>query len=314
MPRRTNEFQRIVTQIAKQLAPLGAIVRESVELEEIDTGVRREVDTLIEVPGGFAPLRVAVECRDRGRKDDITWVDGLIGKYAKLPVAQVIAFSRSGFTETAKRKAAANRIELLSVREGTEVDWQNRFLKLGLATLAHNYQLVEIILKTEPTIEGELTLDAMLTAESGATGTLQQAIEEAQPYVVGCVREYLRENLLNVYRTLADLEKNAVIHVPWPVKQGGTLSLGNRRYKVLEFIFIVFARSKREILDVKRQIFGEKAAVTSTLLTNDDKSQVKLSTVQVPGVNAGSLIVEPVKNPAVARSNRKGKPRKRKPR
>jgi hypothetical protein len=72
MPKRSNQFQKIVTYIAEQLAPLGATVKESVELPEKGmSGVVREVDTLIEVGGGLTRVQIAVESRDRGRKDDI---------------------------------------------------------------------------------------------------------------------------------------------------------------------------------------------------------------------------------------------------
>jgi len=66
MPKRSNQFQKIVTYIAEQLAPLGATVKESVELQERGVnGVLREVDTLIEVGAGLTCARIAVESRDR---------------------------------------------------------------------------------------------------------------------------------------------------------------------------------------------------------------------------------------------------------
>jgi hypothetical protein len=62
MPKRSNQFQKIVTYIAKQLAPLGATVKESVELPENGVSeVLREVDTLIEVGAGLTHVRIAVE-------------------------------------------------------------------------------------------------------------------------------------------------------------------------------------------------------------------------------------------------------------
>jgi hypothetical protein len=44
MPRRTNDFQKLVFQIERQLAPLGAVVEESAMLPERGTGDLREVD------------------------------------------------------------------------------------------------------------------------------------------------------------------------------------------------------------------------------------------------------------------------------
>ena len=93
MPKRSNQFQKIVTYIAEQLAPLGATVRESVELPESGVSeVLREVDTLIEMDAGLTRVRIAVESRERSRKDDIQWVDDLIGKYALLPKVRAASY------------------------------------------------------------------------------------------------------------------------------------------------------------------------------------------------------------------------------
>lgn len=64
MPKRSNQFQKIVTYVAEQLAPFGARVGESVELPEqgLD-GVSREVDTLIEIEAGLSTVQIAVENR-----------------------------------------------------------------------------------------------------------------------------------------------------------------------------------------------------------------------------------------------------------
>ena len=123
MPKRTNQFQKIVTYNATQLAPLGATVRESVLLEEATApGVLREVDTLIEVGAGITRVVVAVEARDRLRKDDIQWVDQIIGKYQRLPVDRVLAVSKSGFSAAAKKKAQEARINLLSPNDVLTTD------------------------------------------------------------------------------------------------------------------------------------------------------------------------------------------------
>jgi hypothetical protein len=110
VPKRTNDFQRLVKRIQEQLVPTGASVRESVELPERASGTLGEIDVLIEYHAIDSPTRTAVECRDRSRLSDIEWIDGLIGKFRDLAVHQIIAVSSTGFTKGAeKRPPAATR-------------------------------------------------------------------------------------------------------------------------------------------------------------------------------------------------------------
>src|SRR4030095_15039905 len=47
MPKRSDEFQKIVTYIMERLAPLGANVQDAIERPERGTGTLREIDTLV---------------------------------------------------------------------------------------------------------------------------------------------------------------------------------------------------------------------------------------------------------------------------
>src|SRR5688572_759202 len=105
MPKRTNDFQKLIHYIYSQMVPEGATVTESALLRERSSLAKREVDILIEYEIAGTKLRIAVECRDRSRKDDIEWIDGLIGKYRDLEVDKVIAVSNSGFSSDAIEKA-----------------------------------------------------------------------------------------------------------------------------------------------------------------------------------------------------------------
>src|SRR5687767_723993 len=157
MPKRTNTFQQAVTYIVEQLAPLGAVVRESVLLREGGmTDVSREVDTLIECAVGPSLVRLAVESRDRARKDDIEWIDCLIGKYTALPVDGVVAISNSGFSATAKAKASLNKIFILSPKEVMTADWPTRFQKIGIAAISVEFKVASIEFQTDPPFAGSL--------------------------------------------------------------------------------------------------------------------------------------------------------------
>lgn len=115
MPKRSNDFQRLVAAIERQLAPLGAVVTESKLIKEKNSDTEREVDIAIESQVGQHRVLIAVECRDRSRPENLEWIDGLIGKYRDLPVEKVVAVSRSGFTRTATKKAKEVNISTVTL-------------------------------------------------------------------------------------------------------------------------------------------------------------------------------------------------------
>lgn len=125
MPKRSNDFQRLIKRIFEQLVPRGASVTESALLLERPGGVSREIDILIETPGVSPdrPMRTAVECRDHRRKADTTWIDEIHGKYRDIDVDRVVVVSRSGFTRGAERKARQCGIQMMTLADALETDW-----------------------------------------------------------------------------------------------------------------------------------------------------------------------------------------------
>jgi hypothetical protein len=86
MPKRTNDFQRLIAAIESQLAPLGAVVTESKLVKEIHSDTEREIDIAIESTVGQHAVMIGIECRDHSRPANIEWIDALIGKYRYIPV------------------------------------------------------------------------------------------------------------------------------------------------------------------------------------------------------------------------------------
>lgn len=105
MPKRTNASEKLIAKIYDQLSTPDEKVVESAILKERGNGAEREVDILLQKDIFGTPIRIAVECRGRTNKDDIQWIDGLIGKYRDLPIDKVIAVSKSGFSKSATEKA-----------------------------------------------------------------------------------------------------------------------------------------------------------------------------------------------------------------
>ena len=123
MPKRSNPFQQLITFLEMQLAPGGATVTPCALVEPIDGGARREVDILIEQHIGPHVIRIGVECRDHGRKQDVQWIEALVGKYEHLAVHKVVAVSRAGFTAAALRAAHHFKIDTVTLESAFSANW-----------------------------------------------------------------------------------------------------------------------------------------------------------------------------------------------
>jgi hypothetical protein len=112
MPIRTNEFQRLVAVIQSHLDP-GSAVTESAMLEDALTGTKREVDVVVSGRVGGQSATVSIECRDRSRRPDVTWVDEMHTKHSRLPTNVLVLVSHTSFTPEAVRAARLYDIRCL---------------------------------------------------------------------------------------------------------------------------------------------------------------------------------------------------------
>lgn len=122
MPKRTNDFQKLVYLVQVNLAA-GATVTESKMLTDRMTKRKREVDVCIEGQVGGHPVIVSIECRGQGRIADVSWVDAMKAKHDRLPTNALILASRSGFTPEARDVAASYGIQTFSLSDVDEVDF-----------------------------------------------------------------------------------------------------------------------------------------------------------------------------------------------
>lgn len=127
MPARTNPYQELVVLIERALAGPGVEIKQSV-LEAVPGQTRlREVDILRTTTEGTRVTRVAIEVKDEKRPIDVERVEMYFGKFtgkSAFPVDQVILVARRGFTSTAREKAKAEGIKLLTLAQAREVDWK----------------------------------------------------------------------------------------------------------------------------------------------------------------------------------------------
>ena len=151
MPKRSNDFQRLIALVEKLAASPTARVIESSELEEHPESSLREVDVLIEDSINGYPVTLAIECRDHDRAQDKTWIDQLYGKYRDLKVDTIVAVSSSGFTKGAFDKAAQVNIRAMTVHEALDEDWEEILVKRPhVKFIGHALHLHGISLKFGP--------------------------------------------------------------------------------------------------------------------------------------------------------------------
>ncbi|MGC3982802.1 MAG: restriction endonuclease [Steroidobacteraceae bacterium] len=153
MPKRTNEFQRLVYLVQTNLAD-GAKVKESLLMRDRLSGGRREVDIVIFGKVGQHDVIVSIECRDHKRVADIQWVDAMRTKHDQLDTSALILASSKGFTPEARAVAEKYGIALFTLED---LGNQDLSMKFGLeGTLWHktfNISATEVKISVKATKE-----------------------------------------------------------------------------------------------------------------------------------------------------------------
>jgi hypothetical protein len=78
-----REFELLVARIEKQLSPLGAIIKSPDSIIDKVSGSPREVDASIRYVVGSTPILITIECRNREKLQDDTWIEQLAKKKEK---------------------------------------------------------------------------------------------------------------------------------------------------------------------------------------------------------------------------------------
>lgn len=295
MPKRTNQFQKLVTYIAEQIAPSGGTVTESALLDEVGIHgkIQREVDVLIEVNAGIAPIRIAIECRDRKPKDDIKWIDELIGKYRNLPINKVVAVSRAGFSKSATKKAELNKITTMSLKEASQTNWPSQFIKLGIALIEQSYTISKVIFETDPPTQSALTADDKVVSPNGSA-TIPEFLQEVSQQLIEKIHEYVLQNFLTIYKVLADLDKQLVVERRVPVADLSLVTKQGGQHKITNVVFRLISTTSHSKVDVKNALLEDKAMVTTATIPAAQASgnETTIAAVQVVGKQFGKLFIE----------------------
>ena len=188
MPKRTNDFQRLVLLIEKSIRPQGAKVTESKELIDRSTHEKREVDIVIELSDGIDTLVISVECKggENPRRATVEWVEQMKGKHMTLPTNKLILVSKAGFSKAAKKKGIWFDMTTLSLSQAENRDWSSvvRELKsVEVINFLRPYVTeIDVVFAGKP--DGEFDLDQvdlpnsiLYDASDSEQGTPQMVVE-----------------------------------------------------------------------------------------------------------------------------------------
>lgn len=144
-----REFEKLVSKLENALSPIGASVKSPDKLRDSVTGQQREVDGSIRFKSKNKETLITIECRKRGQKQDITWIEQLVTKRKNLNADKTIAVSTKGFSKSAETLANQNNIILKALNEidpVTVAEWLipksivNLFREIKLGSLTATYK------------------------------------------------------------------------------------------------------------------------------------------------------------------------------
>jgi hypothetical protein len=283
MPRRTNNFQELITTVYEQIVPDGGKVTESEMVYDKDADALREVDILVEYRYAHHDFKIAIECRDRSRKDSVEWIDGLIGKSKSLLVNKVVAVSKEGFTKTAKKKAQANDIDTLTLEEAIDTDWENYPIKPGIVVITgENFRLHDVLFKDGNAYRSlkELDLRSIVIVDGEEFGSIKENFEHFfLNHLLPFIQEKKRKDMMELFKTKADLDKE--LYIEFDHTFPGTLARlsTGEEIDISDLKFIIFGTRNTE--EVGQEHFKFNELMVSTGQHRDsDGSTIKFNIVQ----------------------------------
>lgn len=155
MAKAGRALEQLVETLESLLAGSGVNVRSPDVLTDKVTGEPREVDVSLRSRVGSAHILVIMECRDRGRAQDVLWIEQLATKRDDVGANMAIAVSRNGFSAAARSKAQFKGIELRTLGEVDKISLSGWLgVKFMTVTIRqrhiHNVKLYYVAESTSP--------------------------------------------------------------------------------------------------------------------------------------------------------------------
>lgn len=299
MPKRSNDFQKLIYLIHHQLAG-DAIVTESKFLYDREAQKDREVDIVIETEVGGHSIIISIECQGRGRIADIEWVEQMQSKHKSLPTNKLILVSKSGFTEAARTKAKSNDIETMTMGQATRADWNLLVGKTSSIQVEKwGIEPAGCIAILEPGDDQldrlQIDLDQQLYTEADndiAVVTVREAI--------GIIIDIYAEHILQRMQG-TDLNKDtyAIFKMGFPVPNGTFfIDTSNIRRKISSLIIIGHSNRETELVDLEEGSFGSAQIAFGKTKAIDEKSLITI-VEREDGPNTAAIMLQSDNNDTI---------------
>lgn len=147
-----EEFQNIVSQIVQQLTP-SYNVKSPDKILGVNSNTMREIDVAVRFKDGMSDYLIMIECRDRNRPCDISYIEQMKTKREDIQANKVIIVSRHGFTSSAKILGEKLGFDLYELNNAQNFDWNKM---IGITEVEIHQPRYEIV-----------SLDLILGEEKG---------------------------------------------------------------------------------------------------------------------------------------------------
>jgi hypothetical protein len=166
----SKEFEELAARLETALAPEGAQVKSPDRIRDQFTGQYREVDASIRYTIGSSDILITVECRDRVRTQDVTWIEQLATKRVHVRADRTLAVSSSPFTEAALLAAKTHGISTRLISEVTDEEIRSAVNTLEVAIHSTDIAIRQLQLHYVEHIEPSPSLDPVALKAWNAGG------------------------------------------------------------------------------------------------------------------------------------------------
>jgi hypothetical protein len=116
-PKAGRTLEILTARIERAVSGSGVAVKSPDHLEDKVAGGTREVDVSLRTTVGSAEVIVIVECRDRGRAADVTWIEQIATKRDAVGASKAVAVSSGTFSKKALMAARAYGIDARTLNQ-----------------------------------------------------------------------------------------------------------------------------------------------------------------------------------------------------
>jgi len=158
-----SEYEQFVADLQQAILDTEAITTQKTILIEKNKviednfGIPREFDLYWEYELAGISYKTVIECKDYNSAISVEKIDALLGKIKDIPDLKPVFATKKGYQSGAIKKAEANRVDLLIVREQNDSDWQDKDGNPYIKTVVINIQIhvPARITNFEPNIDGD---------------------------------------------------------------------------------------------------------------------------------------------------------------